>query len=78
MAGGQAGAEAVPTQAKSWLAVFASLAAGTAFFTLWFWLLPQWLGFSVNTAGAARWRWLAAIPSILGFTVALRCVWDFA
>ena len=28
-------------------------------------------------AGAARWRWLAAIPSVLGFAVALRCVWDF-
>ena len=24
-----------------------------------------------------RWRWLAAIPSVLGFAVALRCVWDF-
>jgi len=55
----------------------ASLAVGTAFFSLWFWLLPQWLGFRVETAGAARWRWLAAIPSVLGFAVALRCVWDF-
>ena len=26
---------------------------------------------------AARWRWLAAVPSVLGFAVALRCVWDF-
>jgi protein-S-isoprenylcysteine O-methyltransferase Ste14 len=33
--------------------------------------------FRVETAGAARWRWLAAIPSVLGFAVALRCVWDF-
>lgn len=24
-----------------------------------------------------RWRWLAAVPSVLGFSVALRCVWDF-
>ena len=55
----------------------ASLAVGTAFFSLWLWLLPQWLGFRVETAGAARWRWLAAIPSVLGFAVALRCVWDF-
>ena len=31
----------------------------------------------LETAGAARWRWLAAIPSVLGFAVALRCVWDF-
>src|ERR1700722_10157193 len=28
-------------------------------------------------AGAARWRWLAAVPSVLGFAVAVRCVWDF-
>ncbi|MBV9339889.1 MAG: isoprenylcysteine carboxylmethyltransferase family protein [Acidobacteria bacterium] len=28
-------------------------------------------------AGAARWRWLAALPPVLGFAVALRCVWDF-
>jgi protein-S-isoprenylcysteine O-methyltransferase Ste14 len=55
----------------------AALAVGTLFFALWFWLLPQWLGFSVEMAGAARWRWLAAVPSVLGFAVALRCVWDF-
>src|SRR5438132_10672305 len=28
-------------------------------------------------AGAARWRWLAAVPSVLGFAIAMRCVWDF-
>ena len=60
-----------------WLSAIAALAVGAAFFALWFWLLPGWLGFHVATAGAARWRWLAAIPSVLGFTVALRCVWDF-
>jgi protein-S-isoprenylcysteine O-methyltransferase Ste14 len=59
------------------LTAVASLAVGAAFFSLWFWLLPQWLGFSVEMAGAARWRWLAAILSVLGFAVALRCVWDF-
>ncbi len=57
-----------------WPTVVASLVVGAAFFALWFWLLPGWLGF---TAGAARWRWLAAIPSVVGFAVALRCVWDF-
>jgi protein-S-isoprenylcysteine O-methyltransferase Ste14 len=31
----------------------------------------------VETAGAARWRWLAAVLSVLGFSVALRCIWDF-
>src|SRR2546430_13638866 len=60
-----------------WPITLASLAVGAAFFALWFWLLPQWLGFRVETAGAARWRWLATIPSVLGFAVALRCVWDF-
>lgn len=62
----------------SWLEVVASLAVGAAFLGLWFWLLPQWLGFKVELVGAARWRGLAAIPSALGFAVALRCVWDFA
>jgi protein-S-isoprenylcysteine O-methyltransferase Ste14 len=60
-----------------WPLALASLLVGGAFFALWFWLLPQWLGFSVETAGVARWRWLAAVPSVLGFAVALRCVWDF-
>jgi protein-S-isoprenylcysteine O-methyltransferase Ste14 len=60
-----------------WLTAAVSLMVGAAFFGLWFWLLPQWLGFSVEMAGAVRWRWLAAVPSVLGFAVALRCVWDF-
>src|SRR5271154_438307 len=60
-----------------WLSAAVSLAIGGSFFALWFWLLPRWLGFSVEMAGAARWRWLAAVPSVLGFAVALRCIWDF-
>ena len=60
-----------------WLTAFASLAVGSVFFALWFWLLPRWLNFDVEMAGTARWRWLAAVPSVLGFAVALRCVWDF-
>jgi len=60
-----------------WLTAVASLIVGALFLGLWFWLLPQWLDFSVEMAGAARLRWLAAIPSVLGFAVALRCVWDF-
>ena len=59
------------------LTLAAALVVGAAFFALWFWLLPGWLRFRVETAGAARWRWLAAIPSVLGFAVAVRCVWDF-
>jgi protein-S-isoprenylcysteine O-methyltransferase Ste14 len=61
----------------SWLTTIASLIAGAAFFALWFWLLPPWLGFHVDHWGVARWRWLAIVPSVLGFAVAIRCVWDF-
>jgi protein-S-isoprenylcysteine O-methyltransferase Ste14 len=60
-----------------WPTALASLTVGAAFFSLWFWLLPGWLGFRVATTGATNLRWLAAIPSVLGFAVALRCVWDF-
>jgi protein-S-isoprenylcysteine O-methyltransferase Ste14 len=66
-----------PGTGNRWLTAAVSLTVGAAFFSLWFWLLPRWLGFSVEMAGAARWRWLAAVPSVLGFAVALRCVWDF-
>jgi protein-S-isoprenylcysteine O-methyltransferase Ste14 len=62
---------------QHWATAIAALAVGTAFFSLWFWLLPEWLGFRVEMAGAAHWRWLAAFPSVLGFAVALRCIWDF-
>jgi len=67
----------VITHEQRWPSAIAALAVGTAFFSLWFWLLPQWLGFRVEMAGTAYWRWLAALPSVLGFAVALRCVWDF-
>ncbi len=77
MAQGQIGSVASVEHGNRWLTVVASVAVGAAFFSLWFWLLPQWLGFRVETAGAARWRWLAAVPSVLGFAVALRCIWDF-
>lgn len=60
-----------------WTTIAASLFVGSAFFALWFWLLPSWLGFEVDTVRVAPWRWIAAVPSVLGFTVALRCVWDF-
>ena len=59
------------------LTAIASLAVGACFFALWFWLLPRWLGFTVETAGVAPWRWLAAVPSVVGFAVAIRCIWDF-
>lgn len=59
-----------------WLTAIVSLAVGSAFLALWFWLLPLWLGFQVDLAKVG-WRWIAAVFSVLGFTVALRCVWDF-
>lgn len=62
---------------EHWPTTVASLAVGAAFFALWFWLLPSWLGFHVDASGAARWRWIAGVPSVLGFAVAVRCVWDF-
>jgi protein-S-isoprenylcysteine O-methyltransferase Ste14 len=77
MTSGQAGSTRRTDRAALWATIVASLAAGTAFFALWFWLLPTWLGFHVAAVGAARWRRIAAVPSVLGFTVALRCVWDF-
>jgi protein-S-isoprenylcysteine O-methyltransferase Ste14 len=76
MTGSTAGA-AKPPASERWLTATASLGVGAAFFALWFWLLPPWLGFRVETAGVAQWRWLAAIPSVLGFAVACRCIWDF-
>ena len=42
-----------------WLSTLASLMVGTAFFALWFWLLPGWLGFRVDLA-RPRWRWIVA------------------
>jgi len=73
----QTSTERNPTPGAHWPATVAALAVGAAFFALWFWLLPSWLGFQVDASGAARWRWIAAVPSALGFAVAIRCVWDF-
>src|SRR5271169_6343414 len=77
MANGASRNDAAGARGEQWLTTVAALIVGAAFFGLWFWLLPGWLGFHVETAGAARWRWIAALPSVLGFAVALRCVWDF-
>ena len=60
-----------------WVTAITSLMTGTAFFALWFWLLPSWLGFQPGGASARGWRWIAAVFSVFGFSVALRCVWDF-
>ncbi len=74
MTSGQMGTAGIPSRGENWAAAVASLAVGAAFLALWFWLLPSWLGFRV---APLRWRWIAALPSVLGFAVALRCVWDF-
>jgi protein-S-isoprenylcysteine O-methyltransferase Ste14 len=60
-----------------WLTAAASLAVGASFFALWFWLLPSWLGFQMDASNNARWHWIGVVPSVLGFAVALRCIWDF-
>jgi protein-S-isoprenylcysteine O-methyltransferase Ste14 len=67
----------VESNGSVWLTTVASLAVGAAFFALWFWLLPRWLDFDIAAARAARWRWIGAVPSVLGFSMAMRCVWDF-
>ena len=77
MTGGEAGDSRGGNSGERWLTTIASLAVGAAFLALWFWLLPGWLGFQVDLSGPARWRWIAAVPSALGFAVALRCIWDF-
>ncbi|MFZ0479888.1 MAG: isoprenylcysteine carboxylmethyltransferase family protein [Terriglobales bacterium] len=77
-AGADAGsAEAPENRDPSGLTTIASLIVGIGFFALWFWLLPSWLGLRADVARTASWRWIAAVPSVLGFAVALRCVWDF-
>ena len=54
---------------KNWPTTVASIVVGASFFALWFWLLPAWLGFHVDAFGAARWRWIAGLPAVLGFAV---------
>jgi protein-S-isoprenylcysteine O-methyltransferase Ste14 len=77
MTSGQTGILRDPNDGVHCGTTVASLVVGAAFLALWFWLLPLWLGFAVDTAGAARWRWTAAVPSVLGFATAVRCIWDF-
>lgn len=61
----------------NWAVTGAALLVGAGFFALWFWLLPGWLGFRVDVVSVAPWQWIAVVPSVLGFAVAMRCVWDF-
>jgi hypothetical protein len=73
VAGGRSGSRrAVAHEANHWPTTVAALVDGSAFFALWSWLLPGCPGFRVGTASASRWRWLAAVPSVFGFAVALR------
>jgi protein-S-isoprenylcysteine O-methyltransferase Ste14 len=66
-----------PDQGGNWLSTLASLLVGAAFLALWFWLLPSWLGFGAEAVNGAHWRWIGAVPSALGFAVAIHCIWDF-
>jgi len=59
------------------LSAAAALLVGLGFLALWFWLLPGWLGFRAETAGDSPWRWLGIIPAMIGFTIAVRCIWNF-
>jgi len=77
MTNGKTGAKDDLDRSPHWPIILLSLIIGTGFLAFWFWLLPPLLGFHVDLSGAARWRWIAAIPSVLGFTVGLRCIWDF-
>jgi protein-S-isoprenylcysteine O-methyltransferase Ste14 len=77
MATGDPGNKQPEVGGANWGTTIASLLVGCAFMALWFWLLPPWLGFQVDPAQVAPWRWIAAVPSVLGFAVAARCIWDF-
>ena len=77
MATGNAGHAPPEDQDLGLLTTIASLLVGCGFFALWFWLLPSWLGFQVDIVRTVSWRWIFAVPSVLGFAVAMRCVWDF-
>lgn len=77
MDSGASGSAPAQASTSHWPTAVGSLCVGLAFFTLWFWLLPVWLGLHVEATQSEPWRWVFAIPSVLGFAVALRCVWDF-
>src|ERR1700758_4009288 len=76
-AGSSGGAHSAANRDANWLTTIASLCVGAGFLTLWFWLLPGWLGFRGYVSGAAGWRVIFAIPAALGFAVAIKCIWDF-
>src|SRR3989442_15710146 len=52
---------------EKWMSAAAALAVGGAFFALWFWLLPGWLGFHVEAAGTTGWRVAVGNHIGLGF-----------
>ena len=77
MTSGQAASSSDPHRGANWLTALASLVVGALFFALWIWLLPGWLGFHFDALDVPSWRWMAAVPSVLGFAVAIRCIWNF-
>jgi protein-S-isoprenylcysteine O-methyltransferase Ste14 len=77
MTSGRPGTADFESFGADWAATIASLVVGAAFFALWFWLLPPRLGFQLDFGKVAPWRWIAVAPSVLGFAVATRCIWNF-
>src|SRR6516165_8477158 len=59
MVNAQAGSMQHTDRGTRWVTAITSLMVGTAFFALWFWLLPSWLGFQTAGASALGWRWIA-------------------
>src|SRR5262249_58261807 len=77
MTHGQSGSVPPVAHGSGWPMAAASLAVGAAFFGLQFWLLPQWLGFRVEMAGAAHLGWVGAPSSGVGFAGGPRCLLGF-
>jgi protein-S-isoprenylcysteine O-methyltransferase Ste14 len=73
----EAGSPDSGDRGANWLTAIASLCVGAGFLALWLWLLPGWLGFHAYANAAAGWRLIFAIPAVLGFAVAIKCMWDF-
>jgi protein-S-isoprenylcysteine O-methyltransferase Ste14 len=74
--GAHVASEGFDARGAPWAMAVASLTMGAAFLSLWFWLLPPWLSFQVESARAPGRRWLGAVPAALGFAVAIRCIWN--
>ena len=73
---GQSWSAPAVVHGNRWLTAAASLLVGMAFFGPVVLVAPSMARFPLEMTGESRWRWLAAVPSMPGFAVALRCIWD--